>query len=99
MQRYRRMRWLTSIDAWDWGYDMLDTKRNALLDQVATLVEARSRLHQVAPGVYDPERNARLKQIERELANLWEAIRRMPQVSDSRESASTRTGEVRNGRD
>ncbi len=80
------MRWLTSIDAWDWGYDMLDTKRNALLDQVATLIEERSGLHQVAPGVYDPERNARLKQIEHELANIWEAIRRMPQ-------------EVRNGRD
>ncbi len=57
------MRWLTSIDAWDWGYDMLDTKRNALLDQVATLIEERSGLHQVSLGIYDPERNARLKQI------------------------------------
>lgn len=67
--------------------NMLDTKRNALLNQVAKLVVERTNIHQAGLGMgVDPERNARLKQIEHELATLWEAIRRMPR-------------EVRNGCD
>lgn len=57
---------------------MLDTTRNQLLDQVNEKIIERHTIHLESEGAgFDPERLTHLKQIDQDLKDLWEKIRRV----------------------
>ena len=56
---------------------MLDITRNQLLNQVNEKIVERHTIHLASEGAgFDPDRLAHLKQIDQDLKDLWERIRR-----------------------